>query len=189
MTRGRGSAFAAVLALLGCAPKPVPAARLAYPVMAFESHGPVVYPDAKAFCTTTENGQEKYRDLAILDVKGRLYVVTQAMAVNRSTHWIMDLAGNAPVTMDVLLRPDRTLDLPGAKARIVACIDARGHYLDLVEGGRGRVVAELQADPSLDAVFARFAGPRSSEAVLAETQRQADARAGVAPKRTRKPGP
>lgn len=183
MTRGRGSALAAVLALLGCVPKPVPAARLTYPVMAFESHGPVVYPDEKAFCTTTERGQEKFRNLEILDVKGRPYVVTQATAVKRSTHWIMDLAGNASVTMDVQLRPGRTLDLPGAKERVAACILACADYLDQVEGGRARVVAELQAEPSLDTVFVRFAGPRSFQAVLAETQRQADARDGVETKR------
>jgi hypothetical protein len=186
MSRARGSAFAALLALLGCAPRPVSAERLAYPVLAFESHGPVVYADVNAFCTTTENGQDKYRTLEVLDLRGTRYAVEKVLAAKRSTPWFMDLAGNAPVRLELSLKPLATLDLAAAKAAIAAHIQARGNYLDQVDGGRGKVIAELQAEPSLESLFARFAGPRSFRAVLAETQRVADARDGVTVARERK---
>jgi len=176
---GRGSVLAALLALLGCAPKPVPAERLAYPVMAFESHGPIVYADAAALCTTTALGQGKYRTLEVLDLRGTRYAVVKVLATKRSTPWFMDLAGTAPVHMELSLKPLATLDLPAAKAAIAAHIQAHGNYLDQVDGGRGKVLAEVQAEPSLESLFARFAGPRSFKTVLAETQAWADARDGV----------
>ncbi len=186
MSRGRGSAFAALLALLGCAPRPVDASKLAYPVLAFESHGPVVYGDVNAFCTTTENGQDRYRTLEVLDLRGTRYAVDKVLAARRSTPWIMDLAGNAPLRLELSLKPLATLDLPAAKAAIAAHIQARGDYLDQVDGGRGKVIAEVQAEPSLESLFARFAGPRSFKTVLVETQTWADARDGVAGAQGRK---
>lgn len=186
MRPGRSSVFAALLALLGCAPKPVPAERLAYPVLAFESHGPVVYADVNAFSTTTELGQGKYHTLEVLDLRGTRYAVDQVLAAKRSTPWIMDLAGNAPLRLELSLKPLATLDLPAAKAAIAAHIQAHGDYLDQVDGGRGKVIAELQAEPSLERIFMRFAGPRSFKTVLAETQAWADARDGVTVAKERK---
>jgi hypothetical protein len=71
MVLKRLSALAVPLAFLGCAPEPVPARFLAYPVLVLESYGPVVYPDEAAFCTTTENGQDRYRSITLMDAKGR----------------------------------------------------------------------------------------------------------------------
>ncbi|HJW08358.1 MAG TPA: hypothetical protein VJ483_01920 [Holophagaceae bacterium] len=178
----RRSLFAALLALLGCAPKPVPPESLAIPVLAMESHGPVVYADATALCTTTERGQDHFGGMELLDARGGRYCVATAIAKAHDRAWILDLAGNAPVHMALTLKPEGALTLAEAKRWIGAHISAHADYLDQLEGGRARALKELQAEPSLDAIFARFAGPWSFQSVLAETQRQADARAGVGPR-------
>ncbi|MCY2987853.1 MAG: hypothetical protein NTY19_08335, partial [Planctomycetota bacterium] len=175
----RLSALAVPLAFLGCAPKPVPARLLAYPVLVLESYGPAVYPDEAAFCTTTENGQDRYRSMTLMDATGRRYSVAKAMAKSRDKHWIRDLAGNAPVHMDVSLKPEEAMNLAEAKTWISSHIQAKSDYLDLIDGGRAQALADLQADATLDSVFLRFAGPYSVKTVLAKAQKEADERAGV----------
>ncbi len=181
MTLGRRSAFTALLTLLGCAPKPVPARALTYPVLALESHGPVVYADEAAFCTTTENGQDHYRLMVVMDAKGMRYTVTEAMVQSRATPWILDLAGNAPIRMKLSLRPEKAMSLEEARLLIAAHIRAKGDYLDLLDGGRSRALAELESDGTFQAVLSRFAGPYAFKTVLARTQEEAYRRSGISP--------
>jgi len=79
--------------LLGCAPRTFPARALAYPVLVLESYGPAVYADEAAFCTTNENGQDRYRRLVLMDAKGLRYSVERAVPAARDKPWFMDLAG------------------------------------------------------------------------------------------------
>lgn len=177
----RRSAFTALLALLGCAPKPVPARALTYPVLALEGYGPAVYADEAAFCTTTENGQDRYRLMVVMDAKGVRYTVTEAVVESRSSPWILDLAGNAPIRMSLTLKPEKAMSLEEAKLLIAAHVRAKGDYLDQIDGGRPRALLALESDGSFQAVLDRFAGPYAFKAVLARTQGEADRRAGVAP--------
>jgi len=179
MVQWRQSVFAALLALLGCAPKPIPAGALTYPVLVLQSYGPAVYADEAAFGTTTENGQDRYRSMALMDAKGLRYRVATAVAISRDKPWMLDLAGNAPVHMEVTLKAEGAMDLAEAKAWITAHIQAKGDYLDLIDGGRTRALAELQADATLDAIFVRFAGPYSAKTVRATVQKEAEERAGA----------
>jgi len=171
------SAFAALLTLLGCSPRPVPTGALAYPVLVLESYGPAVYPDEVAFCTTNERGQDRYRSMVLMDAKGVRYSVATAIAKSRDKAWIFDLAGNAPVHMEVTLKREEAMSLAQAKSWIAAHVQAKWSYLDLVEGGHARALAGLQTDATFDSILQRFAGPYSARSVEAEAQRVADERA------------
>lgn len=149
-------------------------------MLALETHRPAVYADEATF-RTTEIGQDRYRLMVFMDAKGVRYTVTGAVVQSRTTHWTLDLAGNAPIRMNLTLKPERAMSLEEAKLLIADHIRAKGDYLDLLDGGRPRALAGLQSDGTFQAVLSRFAGPCAVETVRAETQREADRRSGVSP--------
>ncbi len=77
--------------------------------------------------------------------------------------------------------PTSRLSTPFPKYDDVTVFVERGtkrSYLDLLEGGRARALAGLQADATFDAILQRFACPYSARTVEAEAQRVADERTG-----------
>lgn len=117
--------------------------------------------------------------MTLMDATGRRYSVAKAMAKLRDKHWILDLARNAPVHMEVSLKPEEAMNLAEAKTWISSHIQAKSDYLDLIDGGRAQALADLQTDATLDSIFLRFAGPYSVKTVFAKVQKEADERAGV----------
>ena len=178
MKRARGPAFAALLALLGCAPKPVDASKLAYPVLVFTSTGPEPRADATSFCTTTQLQLDAYFGLEVMDLKGRRYTVTEVKTASKPSFW-KNLTGTAPMQVDLRLKPGPVLDLPAAKAYIGSRVMAEGSFMENVDGGRAKILATLNADPDLGTIFRRFGMEWSSEAIRASIQRESDARNGI----------
>ncbi len=173
-----GSAFAALLALLGCAPRPVDASKLAYPVLVFTSTGPEPRADATSLCTTTQLQLDTYYGLEVLDLKGRRYTVTEVHAASKPSFW-KNLTGTAPMLVDLRLKPGPALDLAGAKATIASHVMAEGSFLESAEGGRARILATLNADPDLGTIFRRFGTEWSSGAIRDSIQRESDTRNGI----------
>jgi len=178
MGRGRGSIFAALLTLLGCAPKPVDASKLAYPVLVFTSTGPEPRADATSFCTTTQLQLDAYFGLEVMDLKGRRYTVTEVKTASKPSFW-KNLTGTAPMLVDLRLKPGPALDLAGAKAYVASRVMAEGAFLEHVEGGRARLIATMNADPDLGTIFRRFGMEWSSAAIRESIQRESDDRNGI----------
>lgn len=178
MKPGRGSALAALLALLGCAPKPVDATKLAYPVLAFTSSGPVPHADATSLCTTTQLQLDAYYGLEVMDLKGRRYTVTEVKAPDRPSFW-KDMTGRTSFKVDLTLKPGPALDLPAAKAYIGSRVMVEGSFLENADGGRAKILATINADPDLGTIFRRFGMEWSSEAIRAAIQRESDIRNGI----------
>lgn len=171
--------LASLLALLGCAPKPVDASKLAYPILAFTKSGPEPRADAIGFCTTTQLQVDAYYGLEVMDLKGRRFTVTEVHSDQRPSFW-KDLTGTKPFLVDLRLKPGPALDLPGAKAYIATRVMAEGSFLENVDGGRAKLIATMNADPDLGTIFRRFGMEWSSAAIRDAIQRESDARNGIA---------
>lgn len=170
--------LASLLALLGCAPKPVDASKLAYPVLAFTTSGPVPHADATAFCTTTQLQLDAYYGLEVMDLKGRRYTVIEVHSDQRPSWW-KDLTGTKPFLVDLRLKPGPALDLPGAKATIAAHVMAEGWFLENADGGRTKLLATMNADPDLGTIFRRFGTEWSDRTIREQIQRESDIRNGI----------
>ncbi len=176
--RKTGLSMAALLALLGCTPKPVNETQLAYPVLVFTSSGPEPRADATALCTTTQLQLDAYYGLEVMDLKGRRYTVMEVKTASKPSFW-SNLTGTAPMLVSLKLKPGPALDLAAAKAYIGSRVMAEGSFMENVEGGRARILATLNADPDLGTIFRRFGMEWSSAAIRESIQRESDARNGI----------
>ncbi len=176
--RAAVAALGTLLALLGCAPKPVDETRLAYPVLVFTATGPEPRADATALCTTTQLQLDAYYGLEVMDLKGRRYTVSEVKTASKPSFW-NNLTGTAPMRVALKLKPGPALDLPGAKAYIGTRVMAEGAFLENVEGGRARILATLNADPDLGTIVRRFGMEWSSATIREQIQRESDLRNGI----------